>query len=91
MDYKVQMQSLLEMDNLEGMLLRDGMEFLAKWATKVHRDSLEVQEFQGKKEPMEKVLKDFKDRKAMLELQASLEMKEDLGWLEIMEILDYQD
>ena len=91
MVYKVQMQSLLEMDNLEEMLLKDGMEFLAKWATKVHQDSLEVQEFQGKKEPMEKVLKDFKDRKAMLELQASLEMKEDLGWLEITGILDYQD
>ena len=91
MVYKVQMQSLLEMDNLEEMLLKDGMEFLAKWATKEHQDSLEVQEFQGKKEPVEKVLKDFKDRKAMLELQASLEMKEDLGWLEIMEILDYQD
>ena len=30
MVYKVQMQSLLEMDNLEGMLQRDGMEFLAK-------------------------------------------------------------
>ena len=57
----------------------------------MHQDSLEVQEFQGKKGTMEKMLKDFKDEKAMLELQASLEMKEDLGWLEIMEILDYQD